>query len=122
MGPQTDRLLSLDNSITAGTARAPSQRSTASVNSINSRSSSRSSDLKNRAGGGMSGMLDTDRSRTRRERTFVGSECAVCEEPLEHTLLGERILQFACSHVSHEQCFYEYIKTFDTQSCPTCNA
>jgi hypothetical protein len=70
----------------------------------------------------MSGMLDTDRSRTRRERTFVGSECAVCEEPLEHTLLGERILQFACSHVSHEQCFYEYIKAFDTQSCPTCNA
>src|SRR6266498_1941975 len=39
-----------------------------------------------RAGRGMAGMLDMERSRTRRERTFIGSECAVCEEPLEHTL------------------------------------
>jgi hypothetical protein len=67
-------------------------------------------------------MLDTERSRTRRERTFVGSECAVCEEPLEHTLRGERILQFSCGHVSHEACFYEYIKEFESQYCPTCNA
>lgn len=79
-------------------------------------------DLRQRAGGQMAGMLDTDRSRTRRERTFVGSECAVCEEPLEHTLRGERILQFSCSHVSHEACFYEYIKEFESQYCPTCNA
>lgn len=70
----------------------------------------------------MTGMLDTDRSRTRRERTFVGSECCVCEEPLEHTLRGERILQFSCGHVSHEACFYEYIKEFESQYCPTCNA
>ncbi|KAI9055358.1 hypothetical protein LZ554_000316 [Drepanopeziza brunnea f. sp. 'monogermtubi'] len=72
--------------------------------------------------GDMTGMLDTDRSRTRRERTFVGSECAVCEEPLEHTLRGERILQFSCGHVSHEACFYEYMKELDSQYCPTCNA
>ncbi|KAI0181084.1 Pleckstrin homology domain-containing protein [Hypoxylon sp. FL1284] len=64
----------------------------------------------------------TDRSRTRRERTFVGSECAVCEEPLEHTLRGERILQFSCTHVSHEACFYEFIREFESQYCPTCNA
>lgn len=64
----------------------------------------------------------TERSRTRRERTFVGSECAVCEEPLEHTLRGERILQFSCTHVSHEACFYEYIREFDSQYCPTCDA
>jgi hypothetical protein len=70
----------------------------------------------------MSGMLDTDRSRTRRERTFVGTECAVCEEPLEHTLAGERILQFSCGHVSHGACFYAYIKEFESQYCPTCNA
>jgi hypothetical protein len=70
----------------------------------------------------MAGMLDTDRSRTRRERTFVGTECAVCEEPLEHTLRGERVLQFSCGHVSHEACFYEYIKEFESQYCPTCNA
>lgn len=63
-----------------------------------------------------------DRSRLRRERTFVGSECAVCEEPLEHTLQGERILQFSCSHVSHEACFYEFIKEFESQYCPTCDS
>src|SRR6202012_5451139 len=70
----------------------------------------------------MAGMLDTDRSRTRRERTFVGSECAVCEEPLEHTLRGERILQFSCSHVSHEACFYEFIREMEAQYCPACDA
>ncbi|AEO57957.1 hypothetical protein MYCTH_2304820 [Thermothelomyces thermophilus ATCC 42464] len=67
-------------------------------------------------------MTSADRSRPRRERTFVGSECAVCEEPLEHTLRGERILQFSCAHVSHEACFYEFIRDFDGQYCPTCNA
>jgi hypothetical protein len=70
----------------------------------------------------MAGMLDLERSRTRRERTFVGGVCAVCEEPLEHTLRGERILQFSCGHISHEACFYEYIKEFESQYCPTCNA
>ncbi|KAK4980188.1 hypothetical protein LTR42_000495 [Elasticomyces elasticus] len=59
---------------------------------------------------------------TRRERTFIGSECAACEEPLEHTLRGERILQLSCSHVAHEACFYEYIKEFDAQTCPCCSA
>ncbi|GAB7366822.1 hypothetical protein MBLNU230_g0994t2 [Neophaeotheca triangularis] len=58
---------------------------------------------------------------SRRERTFIGSSCAACEEPLEHTLRGERILQLSCGHVSHEACFYEYIKEFEAQSCPTCN-
>lgn len=66
--------------------------------------------------------MNADRSRSRRERTFVGSECAVCEEPLEHTLRGERILQFSCTHVSHEACFYEFIREFESQYCPTCNA
>jgi hypothetical protein len=75
-----------------------------------------------RAGRTMAGMLDTERPRTRRERTFIGSECAVCEEPLEHILRGERVLQFSCGHVSHEACFYEYIKEFESQYCPTCNA
>lgn len=75
-----------------------------------------------RSGRPMAGMLEMERSRTRRERTFIGSECAVCEEPLEHTLRGERILQFSCGHVSHEACFYEYIKEFESQYCPTCNA
>ena len=75
-----------------------------------------------RSGRPMAGMLEMERSRTRRERTFIGSECAVCEEPCEHTLRGERILQFSCGHVSHEACFYEYIKEFESQYCPTCNA
>lgn len=59
---------------------------------------------------------------SRRERTFIGSACAACEEPLEHTLRGERILQLSCGHVSHEACFYEYIKEFEAQNCPTCDA
>ena len=75
-----------------------------------------------RAGRPLAGMLDTERSRTRRERTFIGSECAVCEEPLEHTLRGEKVLQFSCGHVCHEACFYEYIREFEASSCPTCNA
>jgi hypothetical protein len=78
--------------------------------------------LSSRTGRPMAGMLDAERSRTRRERTFIGTECAVCEEPLEHTLRGERVLQFSCAHVSHEACFYEFIKESDSQYCPTCNA
>lgn len=70
----------------------------------------------------MAGILDIDRSNSRKDRTFVGSECAVCEEPLELTLRGERILQLTCAHVAHEACFYEYIREFESQSCPTCNA
>ena len=70
----------------------------------------------------MAGIVEVDRTRNRRERTFVGSECAVCEEPLEHTLRGERVLQFSCAHVSHEACFYEYIREFEGQYCPTCDA
>jgi len=66
-------------------------------------------------------MMTSERGRSG-GRTFVGSECAVCEEPLEHTLRGERILQFSCSHVSHEACFYEFIREFEAQYCPTCNA
>lgn len=71
--------------------------------------------------GNMAGVFDLERQRTRRERTFIGSECAVCEEPLEHTLRGERVLQFSCGHVSHEACFYEYIREPDSQHCPTCD-
>lgn len=73
-------------------------------------------------------MLDTSRRNNRRERTFVGTECAVCEEPLEHTLRGERILQFSCGHVSHGACFYEYLKMGgeperhqgEGEYCPSC--
>jgi uncharacterized protein YegL len=67
-------------------------------------------------------MLAAKGRESRRERTFIGSQCAACEEPLEHTLRGERILQLSCGHVAHEACFYEYIKEFEAQSCPTCEA
>ncbi|CRG83162.1 Serine/threonine-protein kinase TAO1-B [Talaromyces islandicus] len=96
------------DTITSTAASAHSNRSQTSFNS--------------RSGRVTSGMMDGDRTRSRRERTFVGSACAVCEEPLEHTLRGERVLQFSCTHVSHEACFYEYIKEFESQYCPTCNA
>ncbi|KEY69639.1 hypothetical protein S7711_07681 [Stachybotrys chartarum IBT 7711] len=96
------------------------QRSSSSASSIKSAVSNNSRRI---------GALDNnvmassvDRTRSRRERTFVGSECAVCEEPLEHTLRGERILQFSCSHVSHEACFYELIREFESQQCPACFA
>lgn len=82
------------------------------------------SNVSRRVGGIDNNVMATsaDRSRLRRERTFVGSECAVCEEPLEHTLRGERVLQFSCTHVSHEACFYEFIREFESQYCPTCDA
>ena len=70
----------------------------------------------------MAGVLDLDRSRTRKDRTFIGSECAVCEEHLEYTLKGERILQLSCGHVAHEACFYEYLREFESQYCPTCSS
>lgn len=103
--------------------RAPSHHSSTSYKSSASKDTVRQGDLRQRSGTAMSYATTTsDRSRSRRERTFVGSECAVCEEPLEHTLRGERILQFSCSHVSHEACFYEFIREFESQYCPSCNA
>ncbi|KAK9799040.1 hypothetical protein AB5N19_04877 [Seiridium cardinale] len=114
-----------NHSISAGTSRslpqrAPSHRSVTSLTSNASRDTVRQSSP--RSATAMSSVMSADRSRNRRERTFVGSECAVCEEPLEHTLRGERILQFSCSHVSHEACFYEFIREFESQYCPSCNA
>lgn len=63
-----------------------------------------------------------ERQRQRRDRAFIKAQCAVCDEPLEHTLRGEKVLQFSCSHVAHEACFYEYIREIDSQHCPTCDA
>lgn len=70
----------------------------------------------------MASLLDIDHSRSRKDRTFIGSECAVCEEKLELVLRGERILQLSCGHISHEACFYEFLREFDSQACPICNA
>ena len=103
-------------------SRIAAQQSARTPNPIPTYSNGAATSFNWRSGRPMAGMLEIERSRTRRERTFIGSECAVCEEPLEHTLRGERILQFSCGHVSHEACFYEYIKEFESQYCPTCNA
>jgi hypothetical protein len=70
----------------------------------------------------MANVLDLDHSRNRKDKTFLGGECAVCDEQLELTLRGERILQLSCGHIAHEACFYEYLREFDAHSCPTCNA
>lgn len=72
----------------------------------------------------MTGMLDIERPAVfnRGERTFAGCRCVICEEPLEHTLRGERFLQLTCSHVSHEACFYDFIRHADSQHCPECSA
>ena len=101
-----------ESSISSRTVRAPSYRSSTSVATVTAQDTS-ARHLTS---------MSSDRARSRRERTFVGSVCAVCEEPLEHTLRGERILQFSCTHVSHEACFYEFIREFESQYCPTCNA
>ncbi|KAF2498001.1 von Willebrand and RING finger domain-containing protein [Lophium mytilinum] len=98
-----------------------SQLSSDTAKPLSSRSTSSHSPHP-RSSRGMAGVLDIERTRTRRERTFIGSECSVCEEPLEHTLRGERILQLSCGHVAHEACFYEYIREFESQTCPTCEA
>lgn len=107
------RAINTGHSIAAGNLRPPSFRSSIT----NGTSRSRDAVLRPNTTSNF-GMMSADRTRTRRERTFVGSECAVCEEPLEHTLRGERILQFSCSHVSHEACFYEFIREFESQYCP----
>ncbi|KAF4914537.1 hypothetical protein CGCVW01_v010592 [Colletotrichum viniferum] len=100
-------------SIAAGTIRGQAHRpETATSNS----------EAHRRGDSYSSSTMASGAGRNRRERTFVGSECAVCEEPLEHTLRGERILQFSCSHVSHEACFYEFIREFESQYCPSCDA
>lgn len=113
----------IENSIAAGTITAPSLRSTTSERSASrSHSSSDNTGASYRKIGAMSSSLVADRGRARHERTFVGTECAVCEEPLEHTLRGERILQFSCGHVAHGACFYEFIQELDGQHCPTCGA
>lgn len=104
-------------SLTALATPAPSILSTSTYNTQKPYSASVRKPPTN-----MAGMLDMDRARSRRDRTFIGNQCAVCDEPLEHTLRGERVLQFSCSHVSHEACFYEYIKEFESQYCPECNA
>lgn len=67
-------------------------------------------------------MVDTDMRKTRADRTFVGASCAFCEEPLEHMLRGEHILQLSCNHVAHEACFHEVIKDPNDQFCPMCDA
>ncbi|KAF6831514.1 von willebrand and ring finger domain containing protein [Colletotrichum plurivorum] len=100
-------------SIAAGTIRGAGHRPDTATSNADAHRRGESYSSNNMASGA---------GRNRRERTFVGSECAVCEEPLEHTLRGERILQFSCSHVSHEACFYEFIREFESQYCPSCDA
>ncbi|KAF6816492.1 von willebrand and ring finger domain containing protein [Colletotrichum musicola] len=100
-------------SIAAGTIRGAGHRPDTATSNADAHRRGESYSSNNMASGA---------GRIRRERTFVGSECAVCEEPLEHTLRGERILQFSCSHVSHEACFYEFIREFESQYCPSCDA
>jgi hypothetical protein len=53
---------------------------------------------------------------------FVGGECALCEELLEHKLSGEHVFQFVCGHVAHEACFYQHLGDENPEMhCPTCD-
>ncbi|KAK2778313.1 hypothetical protein FQN53_001838 [Emmonsiellopsis sp. PD_33] len=128
LSPLIERSPSVQSSVQSSFRSAPSSSNPGSSSRLaygsehRAHSNRSETSFNSRSGRSVAGMMDVERTRTRRERTFVGSECAVCEEPLEHTLRGERILQFSCGHVSHEACFYEYIKEFESQYCPTCNA
>ncbi|KAF2862381.1 hypothetical protein K470DRAFT_269030 [Piedraia hortae CBS 480.64] len=68
----------------------------------------------------MSIFADAPRA-SRREKTLLKTDCAVCDEPLQYTLKGEKILQLACGHVSHEACCYEYLREFQLPNCPACD-
>ncbi|KAL6802002.1 hypothetical protein J3E68DRAFT_434971 [Trichoderma sp. SZMC 28012] len=114
-----------ESSATDAPFHLEASRSTVTLNRGRSASTTSTATATSRRVGGIDNNVmssSADRGRMRRDRTFVGSECAVCEEPLEHTLRGERILQFSCSHVSHEACFYEFIREMEAQYCPTCDA
>jgi hypothetical protein len=100
----------------------PSSRSGSSARAAKASSTTDDSQAPPHSARGMAGVMDIEKSRTRRERTYINMECCVCEESLEYTLRGERILQLSCGHVSHEACFYEYIREFESQHCPTCDA
>ncbi|KAK9245019.1 hypothetical protein V1506DRAFT_460019 [Lipomyces tetrasporus] len=43
-------------------------------------------------------------------RALVGVPCAMCEEPLENSFQGERVIEFGCGHVGHEACFKEVFR------------
>ncbi|KAK9336053.1 hypothetical protein LIPSTDRAFT_279016 [Lipomyces starkeyi NRRL Y-11557] len=43
-------------------------------------------------------------------RALVGVPCAMCDEPLEHSFQGERVIEFGCGHVGHEACFKEVFR------------
>ena len=47
-------------------------------------------------------------------KTFIDSQCVICEEPLGSTLKNERILEFSCKHSTHEACFHKYCREFQS--------
>ncbi|KAK9474542.1 uncharacterized protein V1510DRAFT_428364 [Dipodascopsis tothii] len=49
-------------------------------------------------------------SQERGGRTLVGSYCAVCDEPLQYTIHGERIVRFGCGHNLHDLCLRETLR------------
>ncbi|CAN6670683.1 hypothetical protein TRVA0_043S00738 [Trichomonascus vanleenenianus] len=69
-------------------------------------------------------------SNNRREKNLRGTNCCFCEEPLEYTLVGEKVIALECSHVCHYECLLQMTdirapKEGDTAGlpmCPTCDA
>lgn len=61
-------------------------------------------------------------NRRRGSSIFIGRPCALCEEPLEYKLSGERAMTLPCSHVVHEACLGEYFAETDKEvrECPQC--
>lgn len=48
---------------------------------------------------------------TRLQRSLQGVNCCFCEESLEYTLTGEKLVALQCGHICHHECLYELIDT-----------
>ncbi|KAK9372506.1 uncharacterized protein V1513DRAFT_452163 [Lipomyces chichibuensis] len=55
-------------------------------------------------------------------RALVGVPCAMCDEPLEHSFQGERVIEFGCGHVGHEACFKEVFREVVEEMAVSSNA
>lgn len=49
--------------------------------------------------------------QTRHEKSLYGANCCFCEESLEYTLAGEKVVVLECGHTCHHECLFELIDT-----------
>lgn len=49
--------------------------------------------------------------KTRLDKSLENKNCCFCEESLEYTLDGEKVIVIKCGHVCHYECLYELVDT-----------